>query len=81
MQTQGPDISFTNKVGQEIIIEVETGKSLRTDKDWTDEKFKEIFKKYGGRAYIVLSDLNKFFSFNQIICSFIKSLFKISYYI
>ena len=65
MQTKGPDVIFTNKVGQEIVLEIETGKSLRLQGDRTDEKFKEVFKKYGVRAYLILTDLNKFFSFNN----------------
>jgi len=64
-QTKKPDIIFTNKVGQKIALEVETGKSLKSNRAWTDEKFFNIQKKYGDRSYIILTTLNKFDSYTK----------------
>ena len=58
-QTKKPDIIFKNKVGQEIALEIETGKGLKKHKERTDEKFSECLKKYGKRVYIVLTDKDK----------------------
>lgn len=60
-----PDIIFKNKAGQEIILEIETGKSLKKNRDWTDQKFYEVKKKYGERAYIVLTDKDKKNSYSK----------------
>ena len=64
-QTKEPDIIFINKVGQEIVLEIETGKGLEKHKDRVDEKFTELKKKYGDRGYIVLTDMNKFDSYSR----------------
>jgi conjugal transfer ATP-binding protein TraC len=55
-QTIKPDIVFTNKVGQEIVLEIETGKELKKHRERTDEKFFNLKKKYGDRVYIILTD-------------------------
>ena len=57
-QTRKPDIIFTNKAGQEIALEIETAKSLKFHKNQIDEKFLEVKKVYGNRAYIILTDLS-----------------------
>jgi len=56
-QTKEPDIIFRNKVGQEIVLEIETGKSLEKHQERVDEKFTLLKKKYGDRGYIVLTDM------------------------
>ncbi len=58
-QTKKPDIIFENKVKQKIILEIETGRGLKKHRTRTDEKFKEIKKKYGNRAYIIITDNKK----------------------
>jgi hypothetical protein len=57
-RTKEPDIIFENKAGQEIALEVETGIDLKKHRDRIDEKFQEVRKKYGERAYIILTDNN-----------------------
>ncbi len=69
-QTKGPDIIFENKVGQKIVLEIETGKSLDKNKVWTDEKFKAAKMKYGNRLYIVLTNnrrINSYVKYNTKI--------------
>ena len=55
-RTERPDIIFTNKIGQEIAIEVETGikAKYRSRKEHDNEKFSRLKKKYGKRCYIFL---------------------------
>lgn len=55
-QTKKPDIIFKNKNGQEIVLEIETGKELKKHRDRTDKKFADAKKKYRDRVYIVLTD-------------------------
>ncbi len=57
--TKKPDIVFKNKVGQEIVLEIETGKGLKKHRGRTDEKFAAAKKKYRDRVYIVLTDKDK----------------------
>ncbi len=54
--TEKPDIIFTNKAGEEIAIEVETGIKVKTPskKKYHNQKFAEVRKKYGKRGYIFL---------------------------
>ena len=56
-RTKMPDIVFTNAVGEEIVIEIETGlkRKFPSKKDYLKEKFDEISKKYGQRCYIFLT--------------------------
>ncbi len=56
-QTKKPDIIFKNKVGQEIVLEIETGIGFDKHKKRLEEKFSELKKKKGKRAYIVLTEL------------------------
>ena len=56
-QTKEPDVIFVNKAGQEIVLEIETGKGLKKHKERIDEKFSSLKKKYGDRGYIVLTDM------------------------
>lgn len=56
-RTKKPDIIFENKAGQKIALEIETGKGLKTNRSWTDEKFRTANRKYGDRIYIVLTDM------------------------
>ncbi len=62
-RTKEPDIIFENKVKQKIVLEIETGKALKTDKEWTDRKFSLAKKKYGERVYIVLTENRKWNSY------------------
>jgi hypothetical protein len=62
-QTKKPDIIFKNKVGQEIVLEIETGKGLKTNPKWTEEKFPAVKKKYRDRVYIVLTHVKKINSY------------------
>lgn len=55
-QTKKPDIVFRNKVGQEIVLEIETGIGFDKHKKRLEEKFSELKKKKGKRAYIILTD-------------------------
>jgi|GEM_PF-489576 len=83
-QTRMPDIIFTNKVGQEIALEIETGKGDDKHSGRLDMKFNERRKQYGDRVYMVLTDkswINCYYKYNinlltrnQII-EFVKSQF------
>jgi conjugal transfer ATP-binding protein TraC len=53
--TKKPDIIFKNKKGQEIAIEVETGKSFRKHKKRLIEKFREVHLKYKNRVAIIIT--------------------------
>lgn len=64
-QTKKPDIIFTNKVGQEIALEIETGKWSEIHKERLEEKFIQIKKEYGDRCYIILTNTHKFFSYKK----------------
>jgi len=64
-RTKKPDIVFINKVGQEIALEIETGKENDKHKDRLDEKFEEFKKAYGNRGYIVLTTMNLFNSYQK----------------
>mgnify|MGYP006420864867 CR=1 FL=1 len=58
-QTKKPDIIFKNKVGQEIVLEIETGAGLKKHRKRMDEKFEEVKKQYRDRAYLILTDKDK----------------------
>ena len=51
-----PDIIFTNKKGETIAIEVETGLSYKKNKTELINKFQEIELQYKKRLYIVLTN-------------------------
>lgn len=55
-RTEKPDIIFTNKVGQEIAIEVETGIGVKSPskKEYHNEKFARCREKWANRCYIFL---------------------------
>lgn len=52
---QKPDIIYTNKKGEEIAIEVETGMGFRKHKKRLINKFKEL-KEYSGKVVVVLTN-------------------------
>ena len=54
--TKKPDIVFTNKKGEEIAIEIETGIDVKykNKKRYHDDKFEQCKKEYGNRCYIFL---------------------------
>ena len=54
--TKKPDITFKDKKGKELAIEIETGMGFSKHKARLKEKFEEINKTYGKRAVIVLTD-------------------------
>ncbi|MBT3304417.1 DUF87 domain-containing protein [Candidatus Woesearchaeota archaeon] len=54
-QTKKPDVVFKNKLGQKIGLEVETGICLRENRKNKKEKFENIVRDYGKRAYIILT--------------------------
>ena len=55
-RTKSADVIFTNKAGEEIAVEVETGLMLtkKLKKKQHNEKFLEKKKQYGERCYIFL---------------------------
>jgi len=55
-QTKKPDIVFKNKVRQEIVLEIETGAGFDKHKKRLEEKFSELKRKKGKRAYIILTN-------------------------
>jgi hypothetical protein len=55
-QTKKPDIIFTNKVGQKIALEIETGIEFSKHKKRLIEKFERLHKTMRNRCYIVLTD-------------------------
>ena len=57
--TDKPDIIFTNKNGQEIALEIETGFKTKKDAAYLQKKFADLKKQYGKRVYIILLDSNK----------------------
>ncbi len=69
-RTEKPDILFTNKAGEEIVIEVETGikAKFKSTKPYHNKKFGELKKKYGERCYIFLTnkDLNNSYKRHQL---------------
>lgn len=71
--TTKPDIIFKNKKGQEIAIEVETGKGFSKHRNRLKEKFYEAKKEYGNRLFIVLTskDYRKHY---KIICPTIPTM-------
>lgn len=52
--TMKPDIVFTNKHGERVALEIETGKYFRRHKERIKEKFARA-KKYYPKVYIVLT--------------------------
>lgn len=55
---QKPDIIYTNKIGEEVAIEVETGKSFKFHKKRIEKKFNELKREYE-KIIIVLTDSKK----------------------
>lgn len=55
-RTEKPDILFTNNIGQEIAIEVETGIDVKSPskKEYHNQKFSRCREKWGNRCYIFL---------------------------
>ncbi len=55
-RTEKPDIIFTNNVGQEIAIEVETGIGVKSPskKEYHNQKFAQCQEKWANRCYIFL---------------------------
>lgn len=64
-QTREADIIFDNKAELKIALEIETGKGLRKHKGRLDEKFELFRKKYGKRAYLILTDNDLFNSYKK----------------
>ena len=59
-------ITTNNERGKTInYIIFENEKGLKKYKERIDEKFKELKKKYGGRGYLVLTDMNRFGSYSK----------------
>jgi hypothetical protein len=55
-QTKKPDIIFTNKAGQEIALEIETGIEFTKHQDRLAEKFSILKQEMDDRCYIILTD-------------------------
>jgi len=51
-KTKKPDVVFINSVGEEIVIEIETGLGLKKKKKEHNEKFSALKQEYGNRCYI-----------------------------
>jgi len=83
-QTKKPDIIFKNKLGQKIALEIETGESMYKHKDRLKEKFLNVTKKYGKRAYIILTNSRKHNSYvkyglKMLIRSQLKEFVKLQF--
>ena len=57
-RTVEPDLIFTNKRGEEIALEIETGLGLEKKKKIHDEKFSMRKKQYGERCFVFLTRSN-----------------------
>lgn len=53
---QKPDIIYTNKIGEEIAIEVETGKNFNKHRNRLIEKFDSLKANYRGKVIVVLTN-------------------------
>ena len=55
-RTSKPDIIFTNKIGEEIGIEIETGNDgeYKSKKSYLKQKFSKIQTEYGDRCYVFI---------------------------
>ena len=84
-RTEKPDIIFTNKKGETIALEIETGIGMNKHLDRLKVKFERVKKEYGDNVYIVLTDtsqINKYKRFDvkllsrQNIPEFVKCNFE-----
>ena len=53
-RTEKPDIIFTNKKGELIAIEIETGIGINKKKKYHNQKFPQLKKQYGDNCYIFI---------------------------
>jgi hypothetical protein len=87
--TEKPDLTFKNRKGETIAIEVETGKAFKKNPEKIINKFDNVRAKYNKNAIIVLTDATKKHLYKEIsktirvilrseVKSYIRSHFKAS---
>jgi conjugal transfer ATP-binding protein TraC len=66
--TDKPDIIFTNKKGEEIVLEIETGLKAKNKKDlgYLEKKFTNLKAEYGKRMYVILLDSNVRYQYEKL---------------